>query len=90
VSLGNVWVVAGIVLLLNVPFGFWRAGTRKFGVAWFVAVHAPVPFVAGLRMWAGLPWRVATVLPLAAAFFAGQLLGSRLRDRGGEVGSDAA
>ena len=43
------WTVAAAVLLINLPFGFWRAGVRKFSPAWFVAVHAPVPLAVGLR-----------------------------------------
>jgi hypothetical protein len=64
---------------VNVPFGYWRAGVRKFSPAWFVAVHAAVPMVAGLRFALGLPFRWA-ILPLfVAAYFGGQAVGSRLR-----------
>jgi hypothetical protein len=72
---------AVLVALLNLPFGYWRAGTRKFSVAWFVAVHAPVPLVVGLRLAFGLGFRAATVPALVAAYFAGQFLGGRLRRR---------
>lgn len=34
--------IAG-TFLVNVPFGYWRAGVRKFSPAWFVAIHAAVP-----------------------------------------------
>ena len=64
---------------INVPFGYWRAGLRKFSPAWFVAIHAPVPMVIGLRFALGLPFRWA-VLPLfVAAYYGGQALGSRWR-----------
>ena len=67
--------------LLNLPFGWWRATLRKFSPAWFVAIHAPVPIVIGLRWALGLPFRWA-VLPLfVAAYFGGQFVGSRLRLR---------
>ncbi|HSQ09327.1 MAG TPA: hypothetical protein VLN25_01745, partial [Burkholderiaceae bacterium] len=33
---------------------YWRAGLRKFSPAWFVAIHAPVPLVFGLRFALGL------------------------------------
>ncbi len=77
----SLWVVALAVLLLNLPFGYWRAGVRKFSPAWLLAVHAPVPGVIALRLWAGLGWRAVTVSLLAGAFFAGQFLGGRLRRR---------
>jgi hypothetical protein len=72
-------VLAGIVLLINLPFGYWRAGVRKFSARWFVAVHAPVPLVAGLRIYSGLGFRWSTFPLIVAAFFAGQSLGGRLR-----------
>jgi len=75
----NLWTVAALVLVLNLPFGFWRAGVRKFSVAWFVAVHAPVPLVAGLRIYSGLGFQWSTFPLIVAAFFAGQSLGGLLR-----------
>jgi hypothetical protein len=73
------WTVAALVALVNIPFGFWRAGVRKFSPAWFVAVHAPVPIAIGLRFASGLGFRWATLPLFVAAFFGGQMLGARLR-----------
>lgn len=70
---------AGTVLVLNLPFGFWRAGVRKFTLPWFVAVHAPVPLVVGVRILLGLGWQLATLPILVGAFFTGQFLGGKLR-----------
>lgn len=75
----RLWTVALAVLLVNLPFGFWRAGVKRFTLPWFVAVHAPVPFVIGLRVLAGLGWRLSTVPLLVAAFVTGQFVGGRLR-----------
>ena len=75
----SLWVVAVVVAVLNVPFGFWRAGVRKFSLMWFISVHAPVPFIAVLRVLAGLSWHLNTVPALVAAYAAGQFLGGRLR-----------
>ncbi len=72
-------LVALAIVLLNVPFGFWRAGTRKFSPAWFAAVHLPVPLAIGLRFAVGLPFRLATLPLFVAAFFGGQALGARVR-----------
>ncbi|HXI02741.1 MAG TPA: hypothetical protein VNI57_06140 [Candidatus Saccharimonadales bacterium] len=75
-------LVAAAVLIVNVPFGFWRGGVRKFSLPWFVAVHAPVPLVYLVRLAAGVSWSL-TILPvLVGAFFTGQFLGSRLRGAG--------
>jgi hypothetical protein len=72
-------VLALSVALVNVPFGYWRAGTRKLSLPWFVAVHAPVPIVVALRLAAGVAWRLSAFGVLAAAFFTGQYAGGALR-----------
>lgn len=74
----NVWTAASAVLFLNLPFGFWRAGVRKFSVPWFLAVHAPVPVVVGIRFLWGLGWHLSTFPVLVGAFFTGQFLGGKL------------
>lgn len=73
------WLVALAVLVLNIPFGYWRAGVPKFSPRWFIAIHAPVPLVVGMRMVAGIRFHWTTVPILAAAFFGGQFLGARAR-----------
>lgn len=75
----NPWAVAGVILLVNLPFGFWRAGVRKFTLPWFLAVHIPVPLAVGLRILAGLGWRLGALPVFIAAFLGGQFLGGRLR-----------
>lgn len=74
-------LVALGILVVNVPFGYWRAGVRKFSPAWFAAVHAPVPIAVGLRFAAGLGFRWSLLPLFVAAYFAGQLLGARVRAR---------
>jgi hypothetical protein len=69
--------------VVNVPLGWWRAGQRKFSPAWFVAVHAAVPVVIGLRFALGLPFRWAALPVFVLAYFGGQFVGSRLRLRRG-------
>jgi hypothetical protein len=70
--------VALAVFLLNLPFGFWRAGTEKFSRNWFLAVHSPVPLVVALRILSGLGWHLSSVPFLVAAFFGGQFVGGRI------------
>lgn len=72
-------LVGAAVLALNIPFGYWRAGVRKFSWEWFLSVHLPVPFVILLRLWSGLGWHLVTFPLFVAAFFAGQLAGGKLR-----------
>ncbi len=71
--------LAGLVVLLNLPFGYVRAGTKKFSVPWFVAVHAPVPLIVLLRIALGVGWRLGTVPLFIRAYAAGHLLGGEYR-----------
>lgn len=73
------WLAAAAIFILNLPFGFWRAGVSKFSMPWFLAVHAPVPIAVGIRHFAGLGWQLGTLPLFVAAFFAGQFLGGTLR-----------
>ena len=81
----STWTAYALALagtfVVNLPFGYWRAALRKFSPAWFVAIHAPVPIVIGLRVALGLPFRWAAVPLFVAAYFGGQFVGNRLRPR---------
>ncbi len=76
-----IWTVAALIALVNLPFGFWRAGLRKFSLSWFAAVHAPVPVAIALRFATGLGFEWRTLPIYVAAYFGGQWLGGRLHDR---------
>jgi F0F1-type ATP synthase membrane subunit a len=77
----SLWGLALAVLAMNLPFGFWRAGAKRFTRPWFVAVHAPVPLVIFLRVVSGLGWHLVSFPILIGAFFTGQLLGGAMRRR---------
>ena len=74
----NIWTVATLVFLFNVPFGYWRANVKKFSRQWILAIHIPVPFVIALRIFSGLGWALYTFPILVGAFFLGQLCGGLL------------
>jgi hypothetical protein len=69
------------VFLVNLPFGWWRAGLRKFSPSWFVAIHAPIPVAIALRLVSGLGFRWATLPLFVGAYFLGQFAGARLGSR---------
>ena len=74
-------VAAVLIIVVNLPFGYWRAGVRKFSAPWFVAVHAPVLLVIGIRLLLGIPF-AWWVLPVTVGAFAlGQWLGGWWRRR---------
>ncbi len=72
------WIGAA-VLLINLPLGYLREGTRKLSLAWFVYIHLSVPVIAYLRIinhvsaWAIPPFIVCALL--------GQIAGGRVRRR---------
>jgi hypothetical protein len=71
--------LATAIVVLNVPFGYWRAGTARFSRPWFIAVHFPVPFVIALRVSWGIAWRVGNLPMLLGAYFLGQMVGGQMR-----------
>jgi hypothetical protein len=74
----TLWIVAAIVFLLNLPFGYWRAHVRKFSTQWILAIHLPVPLVIACRIFSGLGWQLISFPVMIGAFCAGQFLGGKL------------
>lgn len=74
-------IVAVGVFALNLPFGYWREGTRKFSLPWFLFIHAPIPGVIALRIVSGLGFSLHSYPILLAAYFLGQFTGARIRRR---------
>ena len=77
----DLWIVAFIVFLFNIPFGYWRANTKKFSLQWILAIHIPVPFVIALRLFSGLGFEFITYPVLVGAFFSGQIVGNYINKR---------
>jgi len=71
----NLWIVALIVFVFNIPFGYWRANTKKYSFQWFLSIHLPIPFIIILRMIYSLGFKFITYPVLIGAFFSGQFLG---------------
>jgi hypothetical protein len=86
----KLYAIAIVVLILNIPFGYWRDNVEKFSKQWFLAVHAPVPAVVALRFAGGLGFHLITYPILIGSFFTGQLLGGKLHLRRKSSGRLAA
>jgi hypothetical protein len=78
----NLDFVLGIIILLNLPFGYWRAHLKRFSFQWILAVHLSVPLVIIIRMLGGVGWHIKTLLLLAGAYFLGQYVGGILYTHG--------
>jgi hypothetical protein len=74
-------LISLIVLVMNIPFGYWRAHVKTFSLQWFLAIHIPVPFIIGLRLISSIGFGWLTYVFLVAAFFLGQKTGSFLLKR---------
>lgn len=80
-------VFMAVAVGLNIPFGSYRVLTKKFSVAWWLAIHLPIPFIILLRTVAfDLPLWVIPISLVSAV--AGQVIGSRL-ELFGRPGSEA-
>jgi hypothetical protein len=75
----NLLGTAAAILVINVPFGYWRAAVKKLSVQWFLAVHLPVGLAIALRVYEHIAFRLATLPLFVAVFFTGQFLGGKLR-----------
>lgn len=76
--MGTLIIISIVVLLLNIPFGYWRANVRRFSTQWFLAIHIPVPFIIGMRILGHIGFSWYTYIFLVAAFFLGQQCGALL------------
>jgi hypothetical protein len=65
------------VVVVTLPFGFYRAYTRKMSLRWFLAIHLPVILVVVARVEAHLPYMFIpfTCLAFASAQFLGAKAG---------------
>lgn len=75
----TLFISAILVLILNLPFGYWRANTRKFSLQWILSIHIPVPFVILIRIYSGMGFQFYTYPVMVGAFFAGQFFGKKSR-----------
>lgn len=71
----NLIVLSFLILILVIPFGYWRANVKRFSFQWFLSVHIPVPIIIALRIFAEIGFAWHTYLFLVTAFFIGQQTG---------------
>lgn len=74
----NLFLASLLVFILNLPFGMWRAKTKKFSLQWFLSIHVPIPFVIGIRFLFDLGFKWWTYPFLVGAFFTGQFIGKKI------------
>ena len=68
-------ILIAIIFVLNLPFGMWRATTKRFSLGWFISIHLPVIAAIVLRLTSGIGFHLVVLLQSAAAFLLGQFGG---------------
>ena len=63
-------------LLLNLPFGYARAKTKKYSLRWFLYIHLPIPLIFIARTLSHLDIKYIPIFVFAAVI--GQILGGKL------------
>jgi len=75
-NLTNFIIVASVIYILNIPFGYWRKNVPKKSLQWILAIHIPVPFIFLFRTLMG--FGLETIPIFAVFFFLGQLTGGKI------------
>ncbi len=73
----KVIVVALIIFVINLPFGYLRGKEKKFSFRWFLYIHLPIPLVVLLRIYSHIGFALYTYPLFVTAFFLGQLVGKK-------------
>jgi hypothetical protein len=76
---GNFYAILAlfvITLLLNLPFGYGRAKSKKYSLRWFLYIHAPIPIIFIARTLSHIQFKYVPIFVVAAVI--GQILGGKL------------
>lgn len=63
-------------LLINLPFGYARAKSKRYSFRWFLYIHVPIPIIFIARTISHIELRYIPLFAVAA--IVGQILGGKL------------
>jgi len=63
-------------LLINLPFGYARARSKRYSFRWFLYIHVPIPIIFIARTISHIELKYIPVFALAAIM--GQIIGGKL------------
>jgi hypothetical protein len=63
-------------LLINLPFGYARARSKRYSFRWFLYIHVPIPIIFIARTISHVELRYIPVFAIAAIM--GQIIGGKL------------
>jgi hypothetical protein len=65
-----------LTLLINLPFGFGRAKSKRYSFRWFLCIHLPIPVIFVMRTLSHVEMKYIPIFAVAAVL--GQFIGGRL------------
>ena len=74
----KILIVSILIILINLPFGYWRGNVKKLSLQWVLAIHIPVPIIIALRIYSEIGFTWYSYIFLISAFFIGQKIGDLL------------
>ena len=74
----NILLLTVFTLIINIPFGYWRANVRRFSLQFLLAIHIPVVLIILFRFAAGTGFEIFTLLFTVPSFIIGQYAGSKI------------
>jgi hypothetical protein len=69
-------VLFAFTLLLNLPFGYARAKTKRYSLRWFLYIHLPIPLIFIARTISHIHIKYIPIFVFSAVI--GQILGGKL------------
>ncbi len=75
-NLYAILILSGFTMLINLPFGYARAKTRRYSFQWFLYIHVPIPIIFIARTISHIEFKYIPLLALAAII--GQIVGGKL------------
>ena len=70
-------ILALLIFVINLPFGFLRSNEKKYSFKWFLYIHLPIPFIILLRIYSDIGFAFYTYPIFVTAFIMGQMVGRR-------------
>ena len=71
-----VLILSAFTMLINLPFGYFRAKSKRYSLRWFLYIHLPIPIIFIARTISHIELKYIPFFAFAA--IAGQILGGKL------------
>lgn len=69
--------ISFFALVINIPFGMLRASFKKYSLGWFLSIHAPIPLIAGIRIFTKVSLYFIPIFLIVSIL--GQIVGGKIK-----------